>query len=347
MILFVLFLTEVPSGVLADRVGRKQTLLLALILQVLAEIGFIFPHTYWHFVAVMVVAGMNWAFASGCVEALIYDTLQAANREGEMSKTSGLIQAVAEFAGVLGAVLGGLVVSELELGRFIFAIELTAGSVTIGLLLTFTLKEPPVRRSGPEAGSLEILKAGVGLLRSHTALRRLALLAILAAPLLNPLLSIYQPYFVLAGITPFWLGIARGGGSVVGMVSSRYAYRVDTLLGAKRGLLVVTLGPGVLYLLMTVVYHPVFSAVLFWMAYGWARLNEPLFQQYLNRHIESKNRATVLSLISMVGGIHQALIGLAVGWVADIQFGYGFLLMGWLVVGFSLILRVDEQHVSG
>ena len=98
------------------------------------------------------------------------------------------------------------------------------------------------------------------------------------------------------------------------MVSSRYAYRVDTLLGVKRGLLVVTLGPGVLYLLMTVVYHPVFSAVLFWMAYGWARLNEPLFQQYLNRHIESKNRATVLSLISMVGGIHQALIGLVVGW---------------------------------
>jgi hypothetical protein len=165
--------------------------------------------------------------------------------------------------------------------------------------------------------------------------------------LLNPLLSIYQPYFVLAGITPFWLGIARGGGSVVGMICSRYAYRVDALLGAKRGLLVVTLGPGVLYLLMTVVYHPVFSAVLFWMAYWWARLNQPLFQQYLNRHIESKNRATVLSLISMVGGIHQALIGLAVGWVADIQFGYGFLSMGGLVVGFSLILRVDERHVSG
>ena len=71
VILATLFIVEVPSGVLADRIGRKKTYLLALGFQVVGEIAYYFASTYSHFVFTSILAGFNWAFVSGCASALL------------------------------------------------------------------------------------------------------------------------------------------------------------------------------------------------------------------------------------------------------------------------------------
>ena len=103
VILATLFLIEVPSGVLADRIGRKKAYLIALAFQLLGEVVYIWAETYWHFFAVSVLAGYNWAFVSGCVEALLYDDLKRRGRTGEMSKAVGLAKACADAGGMLAA----------------------------------------------------------------------------------------------------------------------------------------------------------------------------------------------------------------------------------------------------
>jgi MFS family permease len=92
IIVGTMFLTEVPTGVIADRLGRKRSINVALALQVVGEVLYIFADNYWLFAFTAVIAGLGFAFASGCVEALVYDSLNVQGREDEMSKAMGFIQ---------------------------------------------------------------------------------------------------------------------------------------------------------------------------------------------------------------------------------------------------------------
>src|SRR5258708_7030196 len=110
--------------------------------------------------------------------------------------------------------------------------------------------------------------------------------------------------------------------------------------------LISTILPGLLYLLMAFVFHPVFSVILFCLAYGSTSIQGPLFAGYRNVHIESQNRATVLSLISMLSGFYVAAMGLIIGRIGDYSIPAAFVVMGIIVVLSSLFFRIDEKHTQ-
>jgi hypothetical protein len=107
-------------------------------------------------------------------------------------------------------------------------------------------------------------------------------------------------------------------------------------------LLVATGLPGVLYLVMAAVVHPAFTILAFCLLYGSMSLRGPILSGRLNVHIASENRATVLSLISMLSGVYVALIGLLFGRIADLSVSYALLAMGLVVLAGSLLFRVGQ-----
>jgi hypothetical protein len=75
-------------------------------------------------------------------------------------------------------------------------------------------------------------------------------------------------------------------------------------------------------------------------------LKEPLFSDYKNLHITSKNRATILSMISIIVSLYLVGMRLIIGRLADINLSYSFLFMGVVIVIASIFLRIDESHVK-
>ena len=75
-------------------------------------------------------------------------------------------------------------------------------------------------------------------------------------------------------------------------------------------------------------------------------LQKPIFADYTNRHIESKNRATVLSIINMFSGIYVACMGIIIGLIADYKLNYGFIFMGGIIIVGAFALQIEETHVS-
>ena len=65
IIILTIFLAEVPTGVIADRIGRKWSVVLALAFQALGEILYLFSSTFPAFVFIAVLAGIGFAFLSG------------------------------------------------------------------------------------------------------------------------------------------------------------------------------------------------------------------------------------------------------------------------------------------
>lgn len=335
------FATEVPTGVIADRLGRKFSINLALACQVLGEVVFIFAQSYWLFALAAVIGGVGFAFASGCVEAFVYDSLKVDERVDEMSKAMGFISSSHRMANLLAFAAGSLLVVNLTQQQFILAIAVTACAVAVGWLVTFTLREPKIELD-PEDGSssLELLADSVRMLRSNRQFRRLTVLALATIPFADYLLNLYQPRFVEAGVPSVWLGLGLALASGVSILGARYAYWLEVRLDMQTSLLLVTALPGVLYLAMAAILQPALLVWVFCALVGSMSLKDPIFSGHLNKRIESKNRATVLSLISMFSGIYVALMGLVIGRVGDFSLTYAFAFMGAVVLAGSLLFRV-------
>ena len=342
IIVGTMFLTEVPTGVIADRLGRKRSINVALALQVLGEVVYIFADSYWPFALAAMIGGLGFAFGSGSLEALVYDSLKTKRREEEISKAMGFISSAQRLANLLAFAVGGVLVVNLTQERFVLAIAITACAVAVGWLVSLTLREPPIELKQEDGdSSLKLLVDGIQTLQSNKQFRRLVLLALATIPFSNYLLNLYQPRFVNVGVPPIWLGLALALASGISIVVARYAYWLEERLGTKPSLLLSTGLPGVLYLVMAVTLHPVFSVLAFCTLYGSMSLKGPIFSGHLNRHIESKNRATVLSLISMFSGLYVALMGLLIGRIGDFSLTYAFAFMGAIVLVGSLLFRVD------
>jgi len=342
IIVGTMFLTEVPTGIIADRLGRKRSINVALALQVLGEVIYIFADSYWPFALAAMIGGMGFAFGSGSLEALVYDSLKTREREGEMSKAMGFIASAQRLANLIAFAVGGLLVVNLTQERFVLAIAVTACAVAVGWLVSLTLREAPIEpKQGEGDSSLKLLVDEVRTLQNNRQFRRLVLLALATIPFSNYLSSLYQPRFVNVGVPPIWLGLALAIASAISIVVARYAYWLEARLGTKASLLLAAGLPGVLYLVMAVVLHPAFTVLAFCALYSSLSLKGPIFAGHLNRHIESKNRATVLSLISMFSGIYEALMGLLIGRIGDFSLTYAFAFMGAMVLVGSLLFRVD------
>ncbi|MBF0107386.1 MAG: MFS transporter [Deltaproteobacteria bacterium] len=82
-------LCEVPSGVVADFFGRKNTLILAGIIKACYLVVILLGYGYWIFFTGWLLCGISDAFESGADAAFVYDTLQEMGREQEYSKIEG------------------------------------------------------------------------------------------------------------------------------------------------------------------------------------------------------------------------------------------------------------------
>ena len=130
---------------------------------------------------------------------------------------------------------------------------------------------------------------------------------------------LYQFYLLGAGTGGAWLGLALGIGSVLALFGQRYAFLLEKFLGVRRAVLLATALPGVLYLLMAASSHSLIAVFLFCLQWGIIPIKEPLFAGYVNAHIPSEQRATVLSLVNTLKSIYIGVMGLVVGRIAEIS----------------------------
>jgi Na+/melibiose symporter-like transporter len=278
---------------------------------------------------------------------MLYDSLAEQNDTGEIQKVSGFNNAAGQLAMILGSFTGSFIASDLGLESFVRVILFTACSVAAALVTSGWLKEPATSPSQASRSSQQRLHDGFLLVRTNRSFQRILLLSVLATPFLNYLLTLFQPYFVKAKVPGIWFGITLAGASVLGILASKYAYLLDKTWGVSKGIFLATWLPGLFYLLMTWISRPPWmTVVLFIGAYGSMHLQRPIFTDYLNRHISSHNRATVLSLMSMISGIYIAGMGLIIGAIADVSLSMAFLCMGGIIVLSASVFRIHEEHVT-
>jgi MFS family permease len=98
---------EVPSGYFSDRVGRRVTLILAVIAGFAAALMQAFGTEFWVFAVAQVGIGLHFAFVSGTDSSFLYESLAKEGREDEVEEHELRAWRYSFVALAISAVLGG------------------------------------------------------------------------------------------------------------------------------------------------------------------------------------------------------------------------------------------------
>lgn len=330
---------ELPTGVLADRMGHRRSYQAALVMATLGEVITLLAGAYPTFLLGQAVAGTGFAFASGSVDALVYESLPADDRTARMQRAKGQIGAAMQLASLFAYSVGAFITRELTYERMRLTLKMDVVGVGMSVVLALLLREPARQVLAAGQGSLELVRTGWRTLMRSQELRRLVLISIVTNAFVAHLLIFYQDYFLRAGVAPVWLGLGLALGSGVAFFTQLHAWRLPAVLGTRNGLIVATGLPGVLYILMALLDQPVIAVVLFIVQWGIVQLAIPLFAGLFNAHIEESARATSLSLINGIVTIYIGIGGVILGWLAAWSIDGMFAILGAVILAGTILVR--------
>ncbi|MGD9947398.1 MAG: MFS transporter [Desulfobulbus sp.] len=329
-------LAEVPSGALADLLGRKQ-LLVATSLLMVAEMSLLafvpLAHPQWVFAAFLgnrILSGLAEAMASGADEALAYDTLVAHGMakqwprvlEVQMrAQNLGYIFAMTIGAAVYDPGLVNRVVAWLGGGWEVdqqismrFPLYLTLVFALLALVTTLRMEEPDNGRSKGETGDVSLwelsrltLQAGKWILHTPLALA-VILFGMTFDHTLRMIVTLTSKYYRLIGLPEASFGLLGSMVAVVGLFVPQLARWMSERFspGRNAGILSVAM-VGVLFLLA--LFLPYVGVLPMVAVFIGMMLTSFFTSHYLNSLTSSRQRATVLSFKGLAFNAAYGFIG--------------------------------------
>src|ERR671915_955799 len=115
-----MMLFEVPTGIVADTVGRRASYLLGTVTLTASTLLYVLlwqvEAPFWQWALVSMLLGLGFTFFSGAVEAWLVDALTATGFDGELETVFGRGQIVSGAAMLSGSVAGGFIAQVTSLG---------------------------------------------------------------------------------------------------------------------------------------------------------------------------------------------------------------------------------------
>jgi MFS family permease len=333
--------TDLPAGVLADRIGRKPLVVAAALCMVIEMCLLGLAPRNGGLVLLLcclanrVLSGMAEGMASGADEALVFDSLAERGRSKEWPL---VLDQVTRWQGaglVVAMLVGGAVYDPAFLSRFFhlfgwdvhftqattlrFPIYLNLASALLALVVVLGLKEPSVREhhAAPVAGDLpaaEItawklaMNAGAWIIRTPVAL-----FVIVAGVMMDSVVRLFltfsSAYFRIIHLPEASFGLIGASMGLIGFLVSPLARRMVLANPVARNyaILAVVALAGLVgaacrwNLWGVIVIVPLTGAM---MALGY------MVSYYLNALVDSSHRATVLSFKGVAVNLAYGFISL-------------------------------------
>ena len=343
-----IFLFEVPTGVVADTFSRKRSILLGLILTGagLALIG-VFPR-FETIVLAQLIWGIGFTFISGAQEAWIADEVGVEN-VGPVYLRSAQVEQLARLVAIpLSIAMAALVQLSLPI--------LVGGALFLPLALLLALTMPergfkpaPAEERASFAALGSTFLAGGRLVRRTPLLMTVFGIAAFLGMASEGFDRLWVKHFydnlgfpVLGALEPVvWFGVIRMGSAVLGIGAIELVRRrIDTTNHAvvSHSLFAITALQVVSMVIFALAGGFMIGMLAFWSAVVLSRAYDPLYLAWINQHVDTRVRATVISMSSQVDSVGQIAGGPVLGLVGTLASLRAALLGAGVVLAPALLL---------
>jgi MFS family permease len=315
-------LAALPMGYLADRLGRKFSLVSSTILVAFSVIVMVSYPKAWILVALNIVFGLGMSISSVTMGPFLMENSSETERTYLFSFGSGLQMAAGFVGNWIGGYLPGWLGSSFQVDSvsstaYGLALVVTAVISIIGIIPLILLRNPNIKLS--ERSSL----APLSYLKDH--FRQIARLVIpmlitsIGAGLIMPFMNIFfrnvhnQPDPVIGTIFA-WGSLAMGVGLIIAPVLADKFGKIEVV--------VLTQGLSIPFLFI-LGFSPWFalSAGAYFVRLALMNMSGPVYQTFVMEQVDPQARATIASLVSMAHSFGWAFSPSISGWI---QVNYGF-----------------------
>lgn len=322
---------ELPTGYVGDRIGRRNSLLVGQALFAAASVGFVVGSSFPAFLVAFALLSFGGTFVSGSGDAWLYDSLEERLDGSRFTHVRGRGAAVGQWVTAVTMVLGGVLYVVDPVVPFLALLVMRLATFGVVLTMPKTAQYADDAESEASGADLTVLDA-VPIIREELLRPPLRSFVAYMALFLGVLVTVdafIQPIAVdgleatvgehLAAFgvpEAAVLGVLYASFTAVSAVASDRASDLVSLLGLRRAVLVVPFVTAVLMALPALL--PLLAFPMFFGVKAANSVLEPVAGQYVNDHVDSVGRATVLSAVAMVYALARVPFTLGSGVIGDV-----------------------------
>jgi MFS family permease len=325
---------EVPSGALADILGRKYLLVTTALLMV-AEMSLLAfvplgnsTVIFSVFLVNRILSGLAEALASGADEAIAYDSLAKEGNPEDWPRVLSVQMRLRSIAAMLTMTAGALVYDPNMINRLLtwfdsgarvtqqvsmrFPIYLTLILALLATAAACAMRETPTAKAADQGSTAlaalrTILQAGAWLAKSPFALA-VILFGTLYDHVLRMIVTMTSQYFRLINLPEASFGLIGSAMSLLGLVTPKLAERMVAKNSPTVNMFWVS-GISLLGLIGLTGFYPFWGLLPMALIFVALMLISFFSSHYLNRMTESHHRATVLSFKGLAFNLAYGSIG--------------------------------------
>lgn len=349
----IIYIFEIPSGVFADRYGKKTELILCFIFYIFSFAVFAIGTAFWMFIIAMFLFGLGEAFRSGTHKAMIMQYMDEKDLKEDKSKIYGLTRSYSMIGSMISSLFTIYLVIALPELKFLFFLAIIPYLIDIGLILTYpkflndkkesqfkwksflhenknTLsyvwKDKEMRsilfRSSSYAAMFKILKDFI----------QLILVSIPLTLLLFDQLSADEHIEIYSAIMYAVIFL-------VSAIVSRNAYKLLRISNHERINVLMWALSGITMIIIGVFIHEIIVTFIgFILMYVFLNIRKPLMVEVIGDHADPNRRASVLSIDSQLTSIFIVIFAPLLGLLADkVSYSFMFVLVGTIMIIIYLI----------
>ena len=355
---------EVPSGLLADTLGRRLTMLVSFVAYVVAFLVFYAAVDVWVLFVAMVAYAFGDAFRTGTHKAMIFDYLTMQGWSHLRTHYYGHTRAWSQRGAAISALIAGGLVFWHRSYAPIFLFTIIPSTLDLLLVMSY-----PRALDGPRHTSTKtvrdefagVLRSLVASMRNPAAIRAISNQALYSGyykackDYLQPMLR------ALALTLPVLVSLANQERTAVmtGIVYS-LLYAATAIASSRSGKLAdwsssglarplnTTLLVGIGLGLASGAFHylgaPVIAVVLYFGIYVLENLRKPMGITYVSERMNQDSLASALSVESQAETLFAAVIALLLGVLSSLfGLGIGIMLVSALCALAAILLRLPVE----
>ncbi len=329
---FWLFVLEVPTGVVADCLSRKMSIMLGTVAITLGALVYGSLPNFYIFLGGEFIFALGFALLSGASEAWLYDTLVEQDEEDRAKKLIGTAHSFRLGGMLIAAPIGGWMAQIFSLN---LPMLMMGGSSFLAFLLSLSFKEPQVVSSESEVQRyVQVMKKGFTYLQEHGLARIIMLDSIIVG--ISSYYVIWSEQAVLknVGVALKWFGLIHALMLLSEIIISSHFEWFDRQLDKLPfDYSQFSAGLTALGFILVFLFQNQWTAILFIIfSGGFGLTREKYMAAVLHQVIKSEQRATIISAMSMLKRMSIMVLNLGFGWLAEQDLKWSLLAAGVLPI---------------
>lgn len=335
---------EVPTGAIADKFGRKWSLLLGAFLAGVSLLLYVVGTEFLTFVIAEIIFSLGLALKSGADTALIYDSLKNLGSEKKFQEIEGKAKSLSLYAQAIGSILAGFLY---EINIHIPMI-ISIGFMFLTALITLYFNEPDIEEKEGKYGAryLDQIKESGKYILNHAKIKSVILFSMVFYIFYRTGFWFFSPYMESVQIPVRYFGIIFFFFNITAALTSKRSHLIMQKTKPRTLTFMAFLLIGSFLLLGSIkVWFGVFAILLQQIARG---LYRPVITKYLNKHIRSDQRATILSFQSVATSIAMAVVSPFLGILKDRTdiFTTHLILAGTMIICIYFTLQYMNKRLA-